>query len=86
MIAPIGKPGWKTTPGARRENITVLATCCASGQALDPLVIFQGKNFQNTWKGNKALPKTLYGISDNGWMMTDVFHDWFMEFINEVTV
>ena len=86
VIAPIGKPGWKTTPGAGRENIIVLATCCASGQALDPLVIFQGKNFQNIWKGNKALPKTLYGISDNGWMMTDVFHDWFMEFINEVTV
>ena len=84
VVAPIGMPGYKTTPGAGRENHTVLATCSAAGRALDPLILFQGKNFQSTWKGEKSLPKTMYGISDNGWMTTAVFNDWFIEFSKEV--
>ena len=77
-------PGYKTTPDARRENHTVLATCSAAGRALDPLILFKGKNFQSTWIGEKSLPKTMYGISDNGWMTTVVFNDWFIEFSKEV--
>ena len=86
VVAPIGKPGVKVTSGCGRENITVLATCCASGRALDPLIIFQGKIFQNIWKGSKSLPKTNYGVSENGWMTTEIFYDWFKEFIKQVTV
>ncbi|KAK8372271.1 hypothetical protein O3P69_017786 [Scylla paramamosain] len=40
----IGSKGEKTvrlTHGANRENITVLATCCADGTCLDPLVVFK---------------------------------------------
>lgn len=84
VVAPVGKPGWKITTGAGRENITVLATCSASGRAFDPLILFAGKNFQSTWKGSTALPNTMYGISDNGWMTTDVFGDWFEQFIEYV--
>ena len=62
VVAPIGMPGYKTTPGAGRENHTVLATCSTTGRALDPLILFQGKNFQSTWKGEKSLPKIMYGI------------------------
>ena len=62
VVAPIGMPGYKTTPGAGRENHTVLATCSTAGRALDPLILFQGKNFQSTWKGEKSLPKIMYGI------------------------
>lgn len=84
VVAPIGKAGWKTTCGAGRENITVLATCSASGRALDPLILFSGKNFQSTWKGSAALPQTMYGVSDNGWMTTNVFSDWFDRFAEVV--
>ena len=70
-------------PGAERENHTVFATF-AAGRALDPLILFQGKNFQSTWKGEKSLPKTMYGISDNDWMTPAVFNDWFIEFSKEV--
>ena len=84
VVAPIGMPGYKTTPGAGRENHTVLATCSAAGRALDPLILFQGKNFQSTWKGEKSLPKTMCGISDNDWMTPAVFNDWFIEFSKEV--
>jgi len=70
VIAPKGKPGLKLTWGAGRENISTLAMCSAAGDVLDPLIIFSGKNLQSTWKGQKALPKTMYGISDN----RDLFH------------
>ena len=56
VIAPRNKPGFKLSYGARRENITTLAVCNATGKVLDPLIIFQGKNFQSSWCGDMALP------------------------------
>ena len=58
-----------------RDNITTLAVCNATGKVLDPLIIFQGKNFQSLWRGDMALPNTFYGVTINGWMETDVFAD-----------
>ena len=48
VIAPKGEVANKITSGAGREKITVLAACNASGKAIDPLVIFTGKNFQSS--------------------------------------
>ena len=70
--------------GAGRENISVLATCCADGHALDPLIIFSGINFQSTWHGKNSLPNTLYGISKNGWMTTEIFALWFKNFVKQI--
>ena len=44
---------YKITWGAGRGNISTLATCNAAGHVLDPLIIFSGKNFESTWKGEK---------------------------------
>ena len=48
------------------------------------MIIFQGKNLQSTWQGNKALPETFYGISEKGWMTAGIFPDWFKQFVKEV--
>ena len=85
VISPRGEVAYKITWGAGRENISTLAACSASGRALDPLIIFSGKNFQSTWKGETPLPNTMYGISDNGWMTTQIFLEWFTKFTEEVT-
>ena len=50
-----------------------------------PLIIFGGKNMQSTWRGSNALPGTLYGISENGWMTSEVFSEWFHQFCDLVT-
>ena len=72
-------------PGeAGRENNSTLAACNAAGRALDPLIIFTGKNFQSTWRGKKTLPNTTYGVSQNGWMDTEIFYQWFVEFTKQV--
>ena len=85
VIAPKGEVANKITSGADRENITVLAAYNASGKAIDPLVIFTGKNFQSSWKGKSPLPNTMYKVSDNVWMNMQVFHQWFEKFCSQVT-
>ena len=69
--------------GVRRENITTLVVCYAAGKVLDSLIIFQCKDFQSLWRGGMALPNTLYRVTVNGWMETDVFADWFDAFDHE---
>ena len=81
VIASVGEVGFTTTGGAGRENTTVLGVCNGAGRCLDPLIIFQGKNLQSTWRGNKALPKTFYSVSEKGWMTTGIFADWFKQFV-----
>ena len=68
VVSVKGKTAYKVTCGARRENTTTLAVCSAAGRVLDPLIVFSGKNLQSTWRGDKALPGTIYGVSENGWM------------------
>ena len=84
VIAPVGEVSFTRTSGAGRENTFVLGVCNGAGRVLDPLIIFQGKNLQSTWRGNKTLPKTFYGISEKGWMTTGIFADWFKQFVKEV--
>ena len=84
VIAARGKQPNKLTSGAGRENISVLATCSASGKFLDPFIIFSGVNFQSTWCRRNPLPNTYYGISKNGWMATKIFVLWFQNFTKQV--
>ena len=84
VIAPVGEVSFTTSDGPGRENITVLGVCNGAGRVLDPLIIFQGKNLQSTWRGNKAFPKAFYSISEKGWMTAGIFADWFKQFVKEV--
>ena len=84
-IGPKGEVCYKVTCGAGRENTTTLAVVSASGRVLDPLIIFKGKNFQSTWRGTRPLGDIFYGVSDKGWMTTDIFAEWFDKFCNRVT-
>ena len=83
-VGAIGAKTVRVTCGNNRSNTTVLAVCSAAGKAMDPLIIFKGAKMWNVWKGQAALPDTWYGHSENGWMTTPVFHEWFTRFV-EVT-
>ena len=86
VISTKGKPAYEVTCVAQQENITTLAVCNAAGKALDPLIFFNGKNLQSSWRGDRALPKTWYGVSENGWMTTKLFESWFSKFAMEITM
>ena len=75
---------YKLPFGARRENITALAVANAAGVALDPLIIFKGKNLMESWFGENALPNTYYGKSDKGWMDAPAFLKWFETFVKDI--
>ena len=66
VIAQGNKPGFKLPYGACSLQML---------KVLDPLIIFQGKNFQSLWHGDMALPITFYGITVNLWREADVFAD-----------
>ena len=85
VVSVKGTSAYKITYGARRENITTLAVANAAGKVLDPLIIFSGKNLQSTWRGNNALPNTFYGVSENGWITSQIFAEWFDKFTTTVT-
>ena len=80
VVSVRGKTAYKVTCGAGRENTATLAVCNAAERVLDPLIVFAGKNLQSTWRGDRALPGTFYGISQSGWMTTKVFAEWFEKF------
>ena len=70
-----GKRALKLRFGAARENITVLGVCSAAGVVLDPLIIFKGKSMQYLWYGDKALPNSYYGKSENGMNISNLLQN-----------
>ena len=66
VVSVRGKTAYRVTAGAGRENTTTLAVANAAGKALPHLIVFQGKNFQSTWRSENFVPGTWYGCSENG--------------------
>ena len=85
-IGSKGTKAMQVTSGAGRMNITVLATCCADGTAKAPLIIYKGQRVQSSWIGTDPLLGTQYSASENGWMTTKIFENFFEKFVAEVRV
>ena len=63
-------------PGSGKEQYTVLSTISASGKNFPPFILYKGKNLYQEWMVNG--PKNaLYGVTENGWMETRVFTEYF---------
>ena len=64
--------------GNSKVQISVLACSSAVGYALPPYVVFDRKTLnQELTRGE--VPGTVYGLSSNGWMDTELFKYWFMD-------
>ena len=85
VIAPKGEKASRVQATSGREAITVMAAISANGDYLPPLIIFKGKYMQSTWNPAKPYPGTKLAISENGWMTSDIFFDWFCAFCIENT-
>lgn len=62
--------------GGSKSNITVLACASAAGYALPPMVIFDRKTLRIELTVGEV-PGTFYGLSDSGWMDSELFQQWF---------
>ena len=79
----------QVTPGADRENTTVIAACSTAGQYLPPIIVFMGKFVQTTWKPNHRAYYDNYPwlyANPSGWMDSDTFFKWFEEWEIKTTV
>ena len=59
-----------------KAQLTVLACACASGYTLPPLVIFDRKRLKPEHTVGEV-SGTLYGLSKNGWIDSEIFEEWF---------
>ena len=86
VVSKKGEIAYKVTYGPRRENIITLAVCNAAVKALDTLTVFQGKNWQTSWRPEKTPLKNIFcGLSESGWMTTEIFALWFAKFCDITT-
>ena len=85
VVAPKGVKASRTTATSGREATSIMAGISAAGECLAPLIIFKGKNIQSTWRGLHSYPNTQYAVSENGWMMSDIFISWFDLFCKQQT-
>jgi len=82
VISLKGQPTLQIVTGSDRDNTTVLAATSASGKVLPPLIIFQGKQVQTTWRPQIAADADNYPwiyANASGWMKSDIFFKWFVE-------
>ena len=56
-----------------KAQITVVSCCSAGGHHIPPMVIY----YRRPELTNGEVPDTIYGLSRNGWMDSDLFHQWF---------
>lgn len=78
VIAVKGQRKVRYRNAGSKSQITVLGCCSATGQALPPFIIFQGKQLNYQWTRGE-IPGTRYGVSESGWTDRDLFRGWLME-------
>ena len=76
VVDVVGSKNPSYLTGGDKSQVTVLACASACGQAIPPFVVFDRKSLNQKWTEGEV-PGTLYGLSSNGWMTSDLFYYWF---------
>lgn len=79
VVGAVNSPSTRTTSTPGKENITVVLGCNAGGGKAPPLIIFKGKNIWDQWTAPQGTgyPGTTYAATNNGWMESEVFENYF---------
>ena len=76
VVSLKGQPTLQIITGSDRDNTTILAAVSGSGETLPPLIIFQGKQIQTTWRPSTKPDHKFYPwiyANEKGWMKSDIF-------------
>ena len=77
VVTKTGRKDANFVTGGDKSQVTVLACTSAAGFSLPPFVIFDRQSLnQGMTKGE--VPGTLYGLSRNGWINSELFYHWFL--------
>ena len=71
VVAKTGSKKVRYRQTGRKGQVTIVACANAIGQAIPPMIIFDSKNLNHAWTKDEV-PGTRYGLSDNGWINTDL--------------
>ena len=74
VVTEIGSKKIQYHQAGKKGQVTIVACVNATGQAVPPMVIFDAKNLNHAWAKNEV-PGTRYGLSNKGWINTDLFED-----------
>lgn len=81
VIAPKGKRVVASvTSGERGQTTTIICAMSATGTFVPPLMIFKRKRM-NPELIERAPPGTIGGVSDSGWVDTDLFFNYIKHFV-----
>ena len=58
-----------------KSQITVIGCVSATGHSIPPFVIFDSKSLNMEWRKGE-IPGTSFGLSDKGWVDTELFRGW----------
>ena len=78
IVAKRGQKKVKYRTSGNINQITVIACVSASGQCIPPFVIFDAKWLNMEWRKDEVVG-TSYGLSDNGWVDSELFRGWLSE-------
>ena len=78
VVALKGAKKVRYRSSGRKGQVTVVACGNAAGQVIPPMVIFDAKNLNHAWT-EKEIPGTKYGLSEKGWITTELFEGWLVE-------
>ena len=78
QLKRVAKRGAKKVYGRASGNkaqITIVACANAAGHTLPPMVIFKGERLNHDYTKGEV-PGTLYGMSKQGWIDSELFYCW----------
>ena len=76
IVANKGQKHPRLVTSGNKKQITVLGCANAAGNVVPPLVIFGRKSLDSKLVVGEV-PGTMYGLSDKGWMDSEIFENWF---------
>ena len=76
VVARVGQKHPYAVTSGDKAQITILACASVAGDCIPSMVIFDRKSLNPVWAIGEV-PGTFYGLSDSGWIDTELFEEWF---------
>ena len=85
IITRRGQKKVRYRTSGNKSQVTIIGCVSATGQAIPPFVIFDSKSLNMEWRKGEV-PGTSYGLSDKGWVDTELFRGWLTDHFLEHAV
>ena len=85
VVAKKGQKKVRYRTSGNKSQVTVIGCVSAAGHAIPPFVIFDSKTLNHEWTEGE-LSGTTYGLSDKGWVDSEQFPGWLIDYFAKCAV